>query len=100
MLKFLAKRPTFLALTGAMSLGFASFALPSGANAADLEKCYGVAKAGQDEGSTEADIPGMSTVDFDGTAYKWVTKGTCEEKSTPFGAGSLRPVTNRPPRNR
>jgi len=100
LLKYLAKRPSFRTLAGVVALGFASFALPTGATAASLEKCYGIAKAGQDEGSTEADIPGMSTVDFDGHAYKWVTKGTCEQKSTPFGAGSLKPVANRPPQKR
>ena len=94
----LAKRPTLLALTSALALGLASFALPTAAGAADLEKCYGIAKAGQDDGSKDVNIPGMSTVDFQGGAFKFVTKGTCEEISTPFGAGSLKPLENRPPK--
>ena len=100
MFDFFAKRPTFLALSGAVALGFASLALPTGATAADLEKCYGISKAGQDDGSKEMEVPGMSTVDFQGGAYKYVTKGTCEELSTPFGSGSLKPLANRPPKGK
>ena len=98
MTDFIAKRPAFLAMASVIALGFASFALPTAASAADLEKCYGIAKAGQDDGSKDVNIPGMSTVDFDGGAFKFVTKGTCEEISTPFGPGSLKPLENRPPK--
>lgn len=100
MFETFVKRPSFWALTGALALGFASFVLPTGASAADLEKCYGIAKAGQDDGSKEMDVPGMSTVDFQGGAFKYVTKGTCEEISTPFGSGSLKPLDNRPPKGK
>lgn len=101
LLKYLTKQIGFSVLAGAAALGFASIvALPAGANAAELEKCYGIAKAGQDDGSTEAEIPGMSTVDYQGGAFKYVTKGTCEQRSTPFGPGSLRPLPNRPPRSK
>lgn len=96
----LAKRPTFFVMTGVLALGFAAFALPTGASAADLEKCYGISKAGQDDGSKEMEVPGMSTVDFQGGAFKYVTKGTCEEISTPFGSGSLKPIANRPPKGK
>ena len=100
MFGYLAKRPAFLALTGALALGVASLAQPGAASGADLEKCYGIAKAGQDDGSKEMDVPGMSTVDFQGGAFKYVTKGTCEEISTPFGPGSLKPLANRPPKGK
>lgn len=100
MFDFFAKRPTVLALSGALALGVASLALSLGAIAADLEKCYGISKAGQDDGSKEMEVPGMSTVDFQGGAFKYVTRGTCEEISTPFGSGSLKPLANRPPTSR
>ena len=100
MIKNLAKHPSFLALSGVIALGFATFAQPTITSAADLEKCYGIAKKGQDDGSTEMEVPGMSTVDFEGGAFKYVTKGTCEEISTPFGSGSLAPLDNRPPKGR
>ena len=72
--------------------------LPQATKAADLEKCYGIAKAGQDDGSKEMEVPGMSNKDYQGDAFKFVTKGTCEEISTPFGPGSLKPLDNRPPK--
>ncbi len=64
------------------------------------EKCYGISKASQDDGSDGAGpIPGMSTTDYQGDAYKFVTEGTCKAIMTPFGAGSTSPVKNRPPKN-
>ena len=98
LLKYLAKHLGASALVGMLALGFAAFGFTAGASAAGMEKCYGIAKAGRDDGSTAAEIPGMSTVDYDGSAFKYVTKGTCQEISTPFGPGSLRPLTNRPPK--
>ncbi len=100
MIDYLARRPLFLALAGAFALGLGSLALPAGASAAELEKCYGISKAGQDDGSKEMEVPGMSTVDYQGGAFKYVTKGTCEEISTPFGPGSLKPLSNRPPKGK
>ena len=100
MTNYLAKCSTFVALTSAIALGFAAFALPTVASAADQEKCYGISKAGQDYGSKDANIPGMSTVDYQGDAFTFVTKGTCEEISTPCGPGSLKPLENRPPKGK
>ncbi len=58
------------------------------------EACFGVALKGQNgcyagPGTTCA---GTSTVDYQGSAYKIVPKGTCESISTPKGHGSLKPV--------
>lgn len=67
-------------------------ATPDVAQAAGKEKCYGVAKAGQNDckagpGTTCA---GTSTVDYQGNAWKLVPKGTCETMMTPAGKkGSL-----------
>jgi uncharacterized membrane protein len=66
----------------------------SGAMKADTEKCYGVAKAGQNDcaagpGTTCA---GTSKVDYQGNAWKMVAKGTCTTIKTPKGTGSLAPV--------
>ena len=63
------------------------------------EKCYGIAPAGQDDGTDQMGmVPGMSTTDFQGDAYKFVTTGTCKATITPFGPGSLSPIDNRPPK--
>jgi uncharacterized membrane protein len=61
--------------------------------AAATEKCYGVAKAGQNDckagpGTTCA---GTSKTDYDGKAFKEVAKGTCVTIKTPNGMGSLTP---------
>jgi uncharacterized membrane protein len=57
----------------------------------EKEKCYGVAKAGQNDcaagpGTTCA---GTSKVDYQGNAWKYVAKGTCTTMDTPKGKGSL-----------
>ena len=59
-----------------------------------VEKCYGVAKAGQNDckagpGTTCA---GTSNVDYQGNAFKLVDKGTCTKIKTPKGTGSLQPI--------
>ena len=59
----------------------------------EKEKCYGVAKAGQNDcaagpGTTCA---GTSTVDYQGNAWKYVEEGTCLEIETPKGPGTLEP---------
>jgi uncharacterized membrane protein len=68
---------------------------PSGQ--AEMEKCYGVSKAGQNDcaagpGTTCA---GTSTRDYQGNAWKLVAKGTCTSIETPRGNGSLSPIANR-----
>ena len=62
-----------------------------------MEKCYGVAKAGQNDcaagpGTTCA---GTSVRDYQGNAWKLVAKGTCASIQTPRGHGSLTPIPNR-----
>lgn len=58
----------------------------------EKERCYGIAKAGQNDcaagpGTTCA---GTSKVDYQGNAWKYVPKGTCEKIKTPKGMGSLK----------
>lgn len=61
----------------------------------DMEKCYGVALAGENDcaagpGTTCA---GTSTKDYQGNAWKLVPAGTCTEIETPAGHnGSLEPI--------
>ncbi|SFC11834.1 DUF2282 domain-containing protein [Tropicimonas isoalkanivorans] len=60
-----------------------------------MEKCYGVALAGQNDcaagpGTTCA---GTSTVDYQGNAWDLVDAGTCESMELPDGRmGSLEPL--------
>jgi len=57
----------------------------------NMEKCYGVALAGQNDckagpGTT---CSGSSTIDYQSNAWKLVPKGTCTDIETPEGSGSL-----------
>ena len=59
------------------------------------EKCYGVAKAHQNDckagpGTTCA---GTSKVNYNGDAWSLVKEGTCTTIKTPKGMGSLTPKT-------
>lgn len=60
----------------------------------DMEKCYGVAMAGQNDcaagpGTTCA---GTATKDYQGNAWKYVPAGTCATITTLDGMGSLEPI--------
>ena len=58
-----------------------------------MEKCFGVAKAGQNDCKAGAGTTcaGTSKVDFQGNAWKLVPAGTCAKIKTPTGFGSLSP---------
>ena len=88
-----SRRNTMLAIAGAMTAAIAGTAMTAAAQAADMEKCYGIALKGQNdcaagEGTTCA---GTSTTDYQGNAWKYVKKGTCTSINTPKGKGSLSP---------
>lgn len=60
----------------------------------EKEKCYGVSMAGKNDcaagpGTTCA---GTSKVDFQGNAWKYVAKGTCDTMKTPKGMGSMKEI--------
>ncbi|MFC3068234.1 BufA1 family periplasmic bufferin-type metallophore [Phenylobacterium soli] len=84
---------TLLALVGGAAMA-AENNMASGKMApAATEKCFGVAKAGQNDckagpGTTCA---GTSKTDYAGNAFKEVAKGTCVTIKTPKGMGSLSP---------
>jgi len=47
---------------------------------ADKERCYGIAKAGQNDcGAATHDCAGRATRDKDPTDWKFVAKGTCRK---------------------
>lgn len=80
-----------LAAAGAVAAALGAYtAIP--AHAADGEKCFGVALAGENDcaagpGTTCA---GTSKVDYQGNAWKVVDAGTCEAMELPGGRmGSL-----------
>lgn len=62
----------------------------------NMEKCYGVAMKGQNDCSAGpgTTCAGTSTRDYQGNAWKYVPKGTCENMpspTSPTGKGQLQP---------
>lgn len=57
------------------------------------DKCYGISLAGKNDCAAGAgtSCAGTSTRDYQGNAWKYVTKGTCAKIKTPKGFGSLSP---------
>ena len=63
------------------------------AQSGNEEKCYGIAKAGENDCKAGAgtSCAGTSKTDYQGDAWKMVKKGTCVTIKTPNGMGSLTP---------
>jgi uncharacterized membrane protein len=59
-----------------------------------VEKCYGVALAGQNDCKAGAGTTcaGTSKMDYQANAWKNVPAGTCATIKTPHGMGSLQPM--------
>jgi len=67
------------ALASVLALGLAG---PAAAQAPAKEKCYGIAKAGQNDCANLAgthSCAGQSKVDNDPGEWKYVAKGTCKD---------------------
>ena len=84
---------TLAALSAASALlGLAAVSAPAAADhhgkKADKEKCYGVAKAGQNDcaAGPGTSCAGTSKVDYQGNAWKYVEAGSCVKMG-----GSLKP---------
>lgn len=84
-------RMTGLTLAAGIALGLSA---PAAAQSTSKEKCYGVAKAGQNDcaAGPGTSCAGTSTRDYQGNAWKLVDAGTCEKIETPKGKGSLKPI--------
>lgn len=86
------KKRTYAAL--AATLAFAATHVPVQAgDAAKMDKCYGVAKAGKNDCKAGAgtSCAATSRVDYQGDAWKFVKAGSCTHIRTPKGFGSLSP---------
>ena len=91
-------------LAGALATALASFAVAApltkgeekAAMAAGKEKCYGIALKGQNDCKAGAGTTcqGMSTIDFQGNAWKFAAGGTCASIQVPGGRhGSPKELT-------
>jgi uncharacterized membrane protein len=71
---------TITAITSLLSLGAAALAAPTfAADKPEMEKCYGVAKAGKNDCAGPAHAcAGQSKMDAGGKEWISLPKGTCE----------------------
>jgi uncharacterized membrane protein len=70
------------AIAAVLAAGFATAALAEGPvkQPQGTQKCYGIAKAGQNDcGTAKHACAGTSTKDKDPAEWKYVPKGTCEQ---------------------
>lgn len=74
---------TITAISSLLTLGAAACAAPAlAADKAEMEKCYGVAKAGKNDCAGPAHAcAGQSKTDAGGKEWIYVPKGTCERLS-------------------
>lgn len=69
----------------------ASPALAEEKSTENKEKCYGIAKAGQNDcGTAKHSCAGMSKSDNDPTDWKYVAKGTCGKAGGSTSPGKAR----------
>lgn len=92
----MTKTPAMLAASFALALGTgiaATTAHAADGGKAPMEKCYGVAQAGQNDCKAGAgtSCAGTSKIAYQGDAWKLVKAGTCTSIKTPKGFGSLTP---------
>jgi len=89
----LSKRATLFAIAGAVTAAVAQVSMVP-AQAAEKEKCFGVALKGQNDcaAGEGTSCAGTSTIDYQGNSWKYVDKGTCAAMETPLGPGSLEPI--------
>jgi uncharacterized membrane protein len=89
-------KSTHAALAATLALSLTTLA--TGAHAAPdpqktpMEKCFGVSLAGKNDCAAGAGTTcaGTSKVDYQGSAFRLVEKGTCTKIKTPKGFGTLK----------
>lgn len=90
-----ARYTTAAGLAMAIGAALTLAAAPMAVQAAETEKCFGVALKGKNDCKAGAGTTcaGTSKVDYQGNAWSMVPKGTCEKtlsKTSPTGFGQLK----------
>ncbi|HXI85969.1 MAG TPA: DUF2282 domain-containing protein [Parvularculaceae bacterium] len=97
------KNGAALGTAAACALAAASVVAAQPAQAGDqMEKCYGVALAGQNDcqAGPGTSCEGTSSVDYQGNSWKLVPAGSCEKISLPGDRhGSLTPLERDVPKS-
>jgi uncharacterized membrane protein len=86
----MSSRKTLLqsAVAGVLALGIAQATSAQDAKNPPKEKCYGIAKAGQNDcGTARHSCAGKATKDNAAEEWKYVPKGTCEKLGGKAGSG-------------
>jgi len=85
-----------------LALALAAIAFGTPPAAQETERCYGVARAGENDGIDDAEAPGSAAVDYQGNAWVAVPAGTCLTRAVPPAPdgtprrGSLEPLARDP----
>ena len=84
---------TTAAFAASLALGLAAGSAQAADQKPAMEKCYGVAKAGQNDcaAGPGTSCAGTQKSDYQGNSWKLVKAGTCTTIKTPKGNGSLTP---------
>ena len=74
-----------LLVAAAMTTALTATTMTGPAAAADMEKCYGVSKAGENDcaAGPGTSCAGTSTIDYQGNAWKLVPSGSCLNMEVP-----------------
>jgi len=84
-------------VAGSFAAALAMFAVPAAGAPKPpqptMDKCFGIALKGDNDCAAGAGTTcaGTAAADYQGNAWKYVPKGTCETIKTPDGHGSLEP---------
>ena len=85
-------------IAGSLATALAMIAAPAFAGPKPpqptMDKCFGIAMKGDNDCAAGAGTTcaGTASADYQGNAWKYVAKGTCESIKTPKGTGSLEPI--------
>jgi len=85
-------------IAGALASALAMIAAPAFAGPKPpqptMDKCFGIALKGDNDCAAGAGTTcaGTANADYQGNAWKYVAKGTCDTIKTPKGTGSLEPI--------
>ena len=91
------KQATLIATTAATLMTLALASAP--AAAAEKEKCFGIAKVGQNDCASTSgahSCAGQSKADYDAKAWKYVAKGSCATMDVTLKDGMKRKGTLTP----
>ena len=79
------------AFVASIALGLVAGAVHAADAKPAMEKCYGIAKAGQNDCAAGAgtSCAGTQKSDYQGNSWKLVKAGSCTATRTPKGNGSL-----------